>query len=249
MADRVMIIEDEPEIRDLLVYHLERSGFRVTAVGDGQEGLAQIFASPPDALVLDLMLPGTNGIEILREIRDEATTADLPVIVVTARTSEMDTLLGFENGADDYVTKPLSPRELVARVQALLRRARVGPGRRTIDVGALRIDTAAREAWWRDQRLALTPREFDLIAYLARRAGKVVTRDELLHRVWDRDVMAGTRTVDVHIRRLRTKLGEDARIIETAMGAGYKMTARPPAGSRPEPAAGDGSPGESSERV
>ncbi|MBI3540463.1 MAG: response regulator transcription factor [Candidatus Eisenbacteria bacterium] len=226
VADRVMIIEDEPEIRDLIGYHLERSGFQVTAVGDGQEGLRRIFESPPDALVLDLMLPGVHGIEILREIRDEAATADLPVIVVTARTSEMDTLLGFENGADDYVTKPLSPRELVARVQALLRRSRVGPGRRTIDAGPVRIDTAAREAWCRERRLMLTPREFGLLTYLARRAGKVVSRDELLHRVWDRDVMAGTRTVDVHIRRLRSKLGADAGVIETAMGAGYKIAAR-----------------------
>src|SRR5437867_10707820 len=133
MADLIMVIEDEKEIRDLVRYNLERAGFRVTAVGDGEEGLKRLFASRPDVLVLDLMLPGRNGLEILREIRDEPSTRDLPVLVLTARSAEMDKLLGFEHGADDYLTKPFSPRELVARVQALLRlRVRSAPQRGSV---------------------------------------------------------------------------------------------------------------------
>src|SRR5512143_2657458 len=135
-----MVIEDEKEIRDLLRYNLERAGFRVAAFADGEEGLQQLFASRPDAVVLDLMLPGRNGLEILREVRGEPATADLPVLVLTARGAEMDKLLGFEHGADDYLTKPFSPRELVARVNALLRRARPATAGRALEAGPLRVD-------------------------------------------------------------------------------------------------------------
>jgi DNA-binding response OmpR family regulator len=225
MPELVMVIEDEKEIRDLIRYNLERAGFRVSAFPDGEEGLGQIFASRPDAVVLDLMLPGRSGLEVLREVRDEPATRDLPVLVLTARSAEMDKLLGFEHGADDYLTKPFSPRELVARIKALLRRAQPSRAGGTIVAGDLKVDTLAHEATWRGRPLTLTPREFDLLAFLAHRPGRVMSREELLRKVWGYDYVGETRTVDVHIRRLRVKLGEKNRVIETVTGAGYKLVA------------------------
>jgi DNA-binding response OmpR family regulator len=227
MSDLVMVIEDEKEIRDLLRYNLEKAGFRVAAFDDGEAGLEQLFASRPDLVVLDLMLPGRNGLEILREVRGEPATSDLPVMVLTARGAEMDKLLGFEHGADDYLTKPFSPRELVARVHALLRRAKPAGAGRTLVHGELRVDFDAREVLVSGRKLVLTPREFDLLAFLARHAGRAVSRDELLRKVWGYDYLGETRTVDVHVRRLRMKLGEERTRIETVMGAGYKFNASP----------------------
>jgi len=231
MAETIMVIEDEKEIRELIRYNLERAGFRVQVISDGEEGVRQVFASRPDAVVLDLMLPGRSGLEVLRELREEPTTRDLPVVVLTARSAEMDKLLGFEHGADDYLTKPFSPRELVARLKALLRRAQPSRAGGTLEVGGLKVDTLAREATWKGKELTLTPREFDLLAFMASRPGRVSTREELLRKVWGYDYMGETRTVDVHIRRLRAKLGTKSDLIETVMGAGYKL-ARP---SRPGP--------------
>jgi len=225
MAELVMVIEDEKEIRDLVRYNLERAGFRVNAFADGEEGLERLFASRPDALVLDLMLPGRSGLEVLREVRGEPATRDLPMMVLTARSAEMDKLLGFEHGADDYLTKPFSPRELVARLKALLRRAHPSRAEGVITAGELRIDTLAREATYRGRRLALTPREFELLAFLAHRPGRVMSREELLRKVWGYDYLGETRTVDVHVRRLRVKLGVRNRLIETVTGAGYKFIA------------------------
>lgn len=223
MSELVMVIEDEKEIRDLVRYNLEKAGYRVAAAADGEEGLRQLFAARPDALVLDLMLPGMNGLEILREVRQEPVTHDLPVLVLTARSAEMDKLLGFEHGADDYLTKPFSPRELVARVKALVRRASPSGLSRALEAGALRVDVDAREARLHDQRLDLTPREFDLLAFLVRHPGRVLSRDELLRKVWGYDYVGETRTVDVHVRRLRAKLGDAADRIETVLGSGYKF--------------------------
>src|SRR5580765_1864467 len=158
-----MVIEDEKNIRDLVRYNLERAGFRVSSAEDGEEGLKRLFASRADAVIVDLMLPGRSGLEVVREIRGEPSTRDMPVIILTARVAEMDKLLGFEHGADDYVTKPFSPRELVARVKALLRRARPTREPARLEVGGLRIDTLGREASFRDKKLILTPREFDLL--------------------------------------------------------------------------------------
>jgi DNA-binding response OmpR family regulator len=232
MPDLVMVIEDEKEIRDLVRYNLERAGFRVSTASDGEAGLRDIFASRPDALVLDLMLPGRNGLEVLRELREEPLTRDLPVVVLTARGAEMDKLLGFEHGADDYLTKPFSVRELIARLKALLRRARPERGDARLVVGGLEIDPAAREARYRERALDLTPREFDLLAFFARHPGRVLSRDELLRKVWGYNYVGETRTVDVHVRRLRRKLGDDERVIETVVSAGYKLVAGAPARER-----------------
>jgi DNA-binding response OmpR family regulator len=225
MSELVMVIEDEKEIRDLLKYNLEREGFRVAAAADGEQGLQQIFASRPAAVVLDLMLPGRSGLEILREVREEPATHDLPVLVLTARGAEMDKLLGFEHGADDYLTKPFSPRELIARLRALLRRSQPVKSDTSITRGTLKLESHSREATVAGVRLTLTPREFDLLVFLARHPGRVVSRDELLRKVWGYDYVGETRTVDVHVRRLRMKLGEEARLIETVTGAGYKFLA------------------------
>jgi DNA-binding response OmpR family regulator len=224
VSELVMVIEDEKEIRDLVRYNLEKAGFRVAAAADGEEGLKQLFASRPDALVLDLMLPGINGLEIVREVRGEPLTHDLPVLVLTARSAEMDKLLGFEQGADDYLTKPFSPRELVARVKALLRRTRPTGAGRALEAGPLRVDLEAHVATCAGERLDLTPREFDLLAFLARHPGRALSRDELLRKVWGYDYVGETRTVDVHVRRLRAKLGGHHEMIETVLGAGYKLT-------------------------
>jgi DNA-binding response OmpR family regulator len=222
-----MVVEDEREIRDLVRYNLERAGCRVATAADGEEALKEIFASRPDALVLDLMLPGRNGLEVLREIRDEPAMRDLPVLVLTARAAEMDKLLGFENGADDYLTKPFSPRELVARVQALLRRASGAHGAPVLESGELRVDAGAREAQFRGRPLVLTPREFDLLSFFARNPGRVLSRDELLRKVWGYDYLGETRTVDVHVRRLRQKFGDEEAPIETVLGSGYKWVGGP----------------------
>ncbi len=230
MADLVLVVEDEKEIRDLVRYNLERAGFRVAVAGDGEEGLARVFAARPEALVLDLMLPGRSGLDVLRELRSEPATRDLPVLVLTARAAEMDKLLGFEHGADDYLTKPFSPRELVARIRALLRRSHPEREPAVVEVGPLRIDPGAREARCGGRPLALTPREFDLLAFLARHAGRVHSREELLRKVWGYGYVGETRTVDVHVRRLRAKLGERQRLIETVTGSGYKLVAPPGAG-------------------
>jgi DNA-binding response OmpR family regulator len=223
VAPLVLVIEDEKEIRDLVRYNLERAGYRVAVVADGDQGLERLFAARPDLLVLDLMLPGRNGLEILREVRGEPTTRDLPVIVLTARSTEMDKLLGFEHGADDYLTKPFSPRELTARVEALLRRSRPDRAEGSVEIGDLRLDALTREATWKGKALTLTPREFDLLAFLAGKPGRVFSREELLRKVWGYDYVGETRTVDVHVRRLRAKLGEKSHVIETVTGAGYKL--------------------------
>jgi DNA-binding response OmpR family regulator len=231
MSELVIVIEDEKEIRDLIRYNLEREGFRVSAFADGDEGLERLFASRPDAVVLDLMLPGRSGLEVLREVRAEPSTRDLPVVVLTARSAEMDKLLGFEHGADDYLTKPFSPRELVARLKALLRRAHPAKAAGTIEVGELKMDTLAREASWKGKPLTLTPREFDLLAFMASRPGRVSSREELLRKVWGYDYVGETRTVDVHVRRLRAKLGAKSQLIETVLGAGYKLARGAPPGA------------------
>jgi len=223
VSELVMVIEDEKEIRDLVKYNLEKAGYRVASAADGEQGLQQLFASRPDALVLDLMLPGMNGLEIVREVRGEPLTHDLPVLILTARSAEMDKLLGFEQGADDYLTKPFSPRELVARVKALLRRSKPAGAARALEAGPLRVDLEAHVATCAGQRLDLTPREFDLLAFLARHPGRALSRDELLRKVWGYDYVGETRTVDVHVRRLRAKLGEHHAMIETVLGAGYKL--------------------------
>ena len=227
MATTILIVDDEREIRELLRYNLERAGYNVIVSSAGEDALARIFATRPDLVLLDLLLPGLNGLEVLREVRAEPATRDLPIVLLTARGAEMDKLLGFERGADDYITKPFSPREVIARVEAVLRRAGSAPGPAALSVGPLALDHARREARLDGNELTLTPREYELLYFLARHPGRVFSRDELLSKVWGYDFRGETRTVDVHVRRLRVKLGPAAAgLIATVTGAGYKLVVR-----------------------
>jgi two-component system OmpR family response regulator len=230
----ILIVDDEREIRELLRYNLEKQGYRVLLAKDGEEGLERIFATHPDLVLLDLLLPGLNGLEVLREVRSEPSTRDTPVLLLTARGAEMDKLLGFERGADDYITKPFSPREVLARVDAVLRRARPEKDQAALAAGPLTLDQGRREARLDGEELVLTPREFDLLYFFARHPGQVFSRVELLNQVWGYRHDGYEHTVNTHINRLRLKVEADpanpARIL-TVWGRGYKFA---PAGA-PDP--------------
>jgi two-component system alkaline phosphatase synthesis response regulator PhoP len=236
----ILVVDDERNIVDLLRLYLEKEGFVVAAASDGEEALAFHARHDPDLVILDLMLPKIGGFDVCREIRRRG---DTPVLILTARSDDVDAIVGLELGADDYVTKPFNPRALVARVKAILRRTEAtNRGGRPMEVGALRIDPRRREATVGERRLELRAREFDLLAALARDPGVVLTRDALLEGVWGTDFPGETRTVDVHVAEVRKKLGGDGPPIETVRGHGYRLVppgrqALPGQGS---PAAGDG---------
>lgn len=222
---RILIIEDEPALVASLTYSLRREGFAVDAARDGAEGLRLALQSHPDLVILDLMLPGVDGLEVCRRLR---AASDTPVLMLTARTEETDRVLGLELGADDYVTKPFSMRELVARVRAILRRsARVAASdERPVVAGALRIEPAFRRVLRHGREVPLRPREMDLLLYMAARPHRPLTREALLRDVWRDEIATGPRTVDVHIRWLREKLEEDPsrpRHLVTVRGYGYKF--------------------------
>ena len=226
---RVLIVDDEPHIRAVLRGYLEADGFAVSEAADGEAALRRLRQDAPDLVLLDVMLPGIDGLEVLRQLR---TFSDVYVILVTARTEEVDKLVGLGVGADDYVTKPFSPREVAARVKAVLRR-----GRGVRDAGAavlrfegLTVDRDAREVRVDDTPVPLSALEFDVLAALADAPGRVFSRRQLLERVWGYDFFGDERVVDVHIRSLRARLGDDAaspRLIATVRGVGYKFVGRP----------------------
>ena len=221
----ILVVDDERNIVDLLRMYLEKEGFAVIAAGDGEQALVLHQRHDPDLVILDLMLPKRDGFEVCREIRKRGET---PVIMLTAKSEDVDAIVGLELGADDYVTKPFNPRALVARVKAVLRRTDVTTkGGRPFEVGALRVDPRRRDAYVGERRLTLRPREFDLLVALARDPGVVLTRDMLLEDVWGTDFPGETRTVDVHIAEVRKALAPDGPEIETARGYGYRLV--PPA--------------------
>jgi DNA-binding response OmpR family regulator len=213
----VMVVEDEEAITSVLRMYLTREGFTVHAVGDGTQALSDVRRLRPTAVILDIGLPGLDGFEVCRRLREAGDWT--PVLVVTARDDETDRVLGLELGADDYVTKPFSPRELVARLKAVLRRGPAEPAARELRVGSVRIDLGARRSWVGETPVALTTTEFDLLAHLLNRPGRVFSRDELLAQVWGYNG-AASRTVDVHVAQLRAKLGEESPI-RTVRGVGY----------------------------
>lgn len=224
----LLVVEDEPDIRDLIVLHLTREGFRCRTASTGLDALREVRARPPDLVVLDLMLPGMDGLEVCRRLRGDAATAGVAIIMLTAKTDEIDRVVGLELGADDYIAKPFSPKELVARVRAVLRRARPpAPGTPVLRVGAVTIDPARHLAQAAARPLALTPKEFDLLQTLMESAGRVLSREQLLARVWGHAhaERIESRTVDVHVRRLRAKLGPEGRRITTLTGVGYRFEA------------------------
>lgn len=225
MATRVLVVEDEPDIRNLVVFHLEREGFTSRTARTGPEALRQVKTSPPDLILLDLMLPELDGLEVCRRLRGDPATASIPVIMLTARGEEVDRVVGLELGADDYVTKPFSPKELMARIRAVLRRSRPRERPAVFSVGKLRVDYGKHLVSVGGHEVALTPKEFDLLRALLEARGRVLTREVLLDRVWGyaRAEEIESRTVDVHIRRLREKLGAEGRRILTVKGAGYRF--------------------------
>jgi len=220
----ILVVDDEPNILELAKLYLEQEGYRVEGVGTGNDALSRMNTANPALIVLDLMLPDIDGFEVCREIRKKS---DVPILMLTARREDVDKIVGLELGADDYLTKPFNPRELVARVKAILRRHRAGrrPGQ-PIEVSNLRIDPSRREASIDGQPLRLRTKEFDLLTALAQNLGIVLTRDQLLEMVWGADYYGETRTVDIHINHLRDRISGSDASIETVRGVGYKMVSR-----------------------
>ena len=221
----MLVVDDEPMVREVVTAYLERDGFRVTAAADGRAAIESFDAAPPDLVVLDVMLPEIDGFSVLAQLRRRA---DVPVILLTARTEESDKLLGLELGADDYVVKPFSPRELAARVRTVLRRTRPASAAQVrMDFGELSIDTSTREVVQSGQVVEMTPKEFDLLAFLAASPRQVFSRAQLLEQVWDSSAeYQDPSTVTVHVRRLRRKLEaepENPRWLHTVWGVGYRF--------------------------
>jgi len=229
---RILIIEDDKDIRGLLRYDLEREGFRVSESEDGLDGLALVRKSPPDLLVLDLMLPRLSGLEICKQIRREQTVRRMPILVLTARSEEPDRIVGLELGADDYVTKPFSPRELVARIKALLRRAEpAGTTNEPLRVGPLVIDPAAYRVLRHGRPLEMSALEFRLLHFLASHPNRAFSRDQLLEAVWGADRFVILRIVDVYVRHLREKIEDEPNRpvrLKTVRSVGYLWRSQPP---------------------
>lgn len=228
---KILIIEDEPNIRELVLYNLKTNGYEGISAEDGIMGITMVHKEKPDLILLDIMLPGKSGYEICRELREEGN--DIPIIMITAKTEEVDKVMGLEYGADDYISKPFGIREMMARIKAVLRRYETGngdaPADTVISVDDLKINVECHEVTVGDRDVDLTLKEFELLKYLMEHRGHVFSRDQLLNSVWGIDYAGETRTVDVHIRHLRQKLSEerpegknDEQYIETIRGKGYK---------------------------
>ena len=230
-GSKILVVEDEPDIRELVRYNLEQEGFRVVEAADGERALEIVRKEKPALLILDLMLPGMDGLRLCRMLRERPETAGLPIVMLTARAAEIDRVLGLEMGADDYVTKPFSPRELVARVRAVLRRAHVvtAPPPERYERGRLRMDFGTYEAWLDGRLVELSLREFELLKFFVRNPQRVFDRLSILDMVWGQDTYVEPRTVDVHVRRLRVQVERDParpELIVTVRGVGYKFDDR-----------------------
>ena len=227
MSHRILVVDDEPDITALVAYHLARAGYRVSTAANGTEALKLARTERPDLVILDLMLPGASGYDVLAELRRLDETRDVGVILLTARREEVDRIRGLTLGADDYLTKPFSPAELSLRVAALLRRltAPSVAGGSTITAGPLSVDRSAHRASLHGVDLPLTATEYKLLVTLLERRGRVQSRPQLLETVWEAQPDIQTRTVDMHVQRLRSKLGEQGRMIETVRGFGYRFRA------------------------
>lgn len=226
-GERVLVVDDEPDIVALAAYHLAKSGYRVSTAANGPDALAMARDEHPALIVLDLMLPGISGFEVLEQLRASDATRHVPVLMLTARREEPDRIRGLTLGADDYLTKPFSPQELVLRVAAILRRVAAGGASPTdrLVIGPIAIDRAAHRVQIDERDVELTPTEYKLLLTLAERRGRVQARSHLLETVWDAAPDIQTRTVDMHIQRLRAKLGGAADLIETVRGFGYRLRA------------------------
>ncbi|MDT8903405.1 response regulator [Anaeroselena agilis] len=227
MTGKILIVDDEENIRQLVKYNLEKEGFSCREASDGQACLDIVRRERPDLIVLDIMLPAKDGLEVCRILKSQRATAGIPIIMLTAKAEEVDTILGLEMGADDYITKPFSPRELTARVKAVLRRSQKEPLQADeLSAGQVRLNLLRHEAFLGDERLELTPKEYELLKLLLANAGRAFSRDQLLETVWGYEYAGDSRTVDVHIRHLRLKLAgapDVAQAIETVRGVGYRL--------------------------
>ncbi len=226
MTQKILIVDDEANIRDLARLYLEKEGFMVESATDGNDALLRFHQGQPSMVVLDVMMPGMDGFEVCRELRRDT---DVPILMLTARSEDIDKIVGLELGADDYMTKPFNPREMVARVKAILRRAEGGrkPLNPVFMAGNLSVDRARREARVNDELLDLRTKEFDLLIAFVENSGIALTRDQLLENVWGYEFAGETRTVDVHVQHLREKLSDASVRIETLRGVGYKLIEAP----------------------
>jgi two-component system phosphate regulon response regulator PhoB len=229
-AERVLVVDDEADIVALVAYHLAKAGYRVSTASTGTDALAQARSETPTIIILDLMLPGMSGFEVLEQLRADEATGHVAVLMLTARRDEPDRIRGLSLGADDYLTKPFSPQELVLRVGAILRRVGAAgvPAGDVITIGSVRIDRAAHRVTVSREEIELTPTEFKLLLTLAERKGRVQARSHLLEAVWEAAPDIQTRTVDMHVQRLRTKLGTVGDMIETVRGFGYRINPMQP---------------------
>ena len=229
---RVLVVEDDPDIAQLVAHYLEKAGFSAELLANGRDAIAAIGARPPDVIVLDLMLPQVDGLEICRVVRGNAATAAIPIIMLTARAEESDRIVGLEIGADDYLAKPFSPNELIARVRALVRRAqRAAPAAvgRPVNYGSVEVNPERHTVTDNGEAVTLTAKEFMLLEYLLQHRGRVLSRDVLLTDVWGYRYTGGTRTVDVHVRRLREKIPLLSKALTTVKQFGYKLLESPDA--------------------
>ena len=225
MSQKIYIVEDEPDIRETLKYNFSSEGFKVFTAPDGEEALSNIKKVLPDVLILDLMLPGVSGLDVCKSIRADDDIRDMSIIMLTAKGEEIDRVIGFELGADDYVTKPFSVRELILRVKVLLKKQRESlVENKLVTFGPIRIDLDAHELKINDKEIVLTALEFKLLQHLVKRKGRVQTREQLLGDVWGYSAEVTTRTVDTHIKRLREKLGNTSEYIQTIRGVGYRFS-------------------------
>ena len=224
MKPKILVVDDEPDALELIQYNLQAAGYDVVTAADGEEALEKARATQPALMILDVMLPEVDGLEVCKALRRDPATASIPIVMLTAKAAEIDRVLGLELGADDYVTKPFSPRELVLRVKSLLRRRLPAESEpQTLDFGGLRIDIPRHEVSVSGKGVDLTATEFKLLTVLAERRGRVQSREALLRDVWEYDSLIDTRTVDTHMRRLREKLGQAARYLDTVRGVGYRF--------------------------
>ena len=224
MPHRIFIVEDEPDLRDTLSFNFENEGFEVYSFPDGEKCLTSVKKNKPDLIILDLMLPGINGLDVCREIRSEEENNDVSIIMLTAKGEEIDRIVGFELGADDYVTKPFSVRELILRVKVLLKkRSDNQSAEKILEYGPVKMNLDAHSVLVDDIDVVLTALEFKLLKHLLKRRGRVQTRDQLLGDVWGYSSEVTTRTVDTHIKRLREKLGSTGDLIQTIRGVGYRF--------------------------
>lgn len=232
MSKKILVVDDEQSIVTLLQYNLEQAGYSVITALDGEEGLQAAVELCPDLVVLDLMLPKLDGLEVCKQLRQQK--LNIPILMLTAKDDEFDKVLGLELGADDYLTKPFSPREVVARIKAILRRSQLSNGNdnnvdqenESLKIGGLKIFPDRYEAYFDEEQLELTPKEFELLLYLVKNKGRVLTRDQLLSTVWNYDFAGDSRIVDVHISHLREKIEQDTKkplYIKTIRGLGYKL--------------------------